>query len=128
MPSNIESLVETKKQLPALLGRFLISACVLVLLAMPVTEHCWHFDGFFSGGSDFEFSLLAFIVVLCLMLLMAFLGERRMSIRIALNRFLWLVLGRGDVPPLNLSFLLADSHDRYNLGSSFGPQCMPLRV
>ena len=130
MRSNIESRIETEKirKLPALLGRFLISACVLVLMAMPITERCWHFDGFFSGGSDFEFGVLAFVVVLCLMLLLAFLGERRMSIRIALNRCLWLVLKWSSVPALHWCGSLVRSDRSYNFASIFSSQPVPLRV
>ena len=49
-------------------GRMLILFSSLLVALMPITEYFWHFDHFLRGGEDFEFWLLAFTTILCLVL------------------------------------------------------------
>lgn len=55
----------------ARLGRFLLMLTAVSLITMPLTQHIWTWDHFLQGGQDFEFSSLAILSTLCLVLLLA---------------------------------------------------------
>ena len=56
-------------------SRVLICLIALLLAVAPWTEHFGTFDNF-PHGQDFELSLLAFLALLCLVLLLAVLRKR----------------------------------------------------
>ena len=112
----------------ALVGHLLVFACALLLAAMPWTEHYWTFDGFVLGRPDFELTLLAFLTILCLVLLLAQLGKRGVSLRLSLKIWLWFIFKRGDAGSRQPCTFLCESDARCNLDAGFGSQNQPIRV
>lgn len=55
----------------AQIGRLLLMAIAVSLITMPLTERIWTWDHFLHGGQDFEFTALAILTTLCLVLVLA---------------------------------------------------------
>ena len=55
----------------ARIGRLLLIVIAVSLITMPLTERIWTWDHFLHGGQDFEFTALAILTTLCLVLVLA---------------------------------------------------------
>jgi hypothetical protein len=55
----------------ARIGRLLLILIAVSLITMPLTERIWTWDHFLHGGQDFEFTALAILTTLCLVLVLA---------------------------------------------------------
>ena len=69
-------------------GRVLIGLTALLIAVSPWTEYYWHFDNFLRGGQDFEFGLLATILVCCLALVLMQHSKQSVSLSFTLRRWL----------------------------------------
>ena len=55
----------------ARIGRLLLMAIAVSTITVPLTERIWTWDHFLHGGQDFEFTALAILTTLCLVLVLA---------------------------------------------------------
>ena len=55
----------------ARIGRLLLMVIAVSLFTMLLTERIWTWDHFLQGGQDFEFTALAILTTLCLVLVLA---------------------------------------------------------
>lgn len=69
----------------ARLSRLLLLLITVEVVTMPLTQHLWHWDGFLHGGQDFELGLLVIVVCICMALLRAQQGRRRIGLLLALR-------------------------------------------
>ena len=78
-------------------SRVLMGLIALLLAVAPWTEHFGTFDNF-PHGQDFELSVLAFLALLCLVLLLAVLRKRGLkdifAVRASLPLMVWELGGR----------------------------------
>ena len=79
-----------------LAARALAFLTLLLLAAMPFTEHFWTFDNFCHGGQDFEFSLLAIAIALGLVLLISLDRKRGLALVLFTQQWLSLLLRAAD--------------------------------
>ena len=77
-------------------SRLVLLFTSLVLLLMPLTEYLWHFDNFLMGGQDFEFGLLSFATILCLVMVMLQHGKSSVTLSLSLRKRLSIVCRRHD--------------------------------
>lgn len=89
------------------LGRYLLILSALSLLTMPMTERYWTWDHFFQTGRDFELSMLAVLILLCLVLVLSKQRKQRVAYLLSLCRILAFRFTEGLLPvvypPVELS-------------------------
>jgi hypothetical protein len=90
-------------------GRVLIGLTALLIAVSPWTEYYWHFDNFLRGGQDFEFGLLATILVFCLALVLMQHSKQSVSLMFTLRRWLSILFQypRTASPKLSLRLIAA---------------------
>lgn len=85
-PDLLEAASPTR--LSIRLSRLLLLLAAIELVTMPITQHLWAWDRFLHGGQDFELSLFVTVCCVCLVLLLAQHGRRRIGQLLALRRLL----------------------------------------
>ena len=102
---------------------------LLVIALMPLTEYLWHFDRFLRGGQDFEFSLLAILTVLCLVLVLFQHGKKDLELLICIRRWLALVFCQAEPAiPGEFKGLIASAHAEPVPNAALGIYTLPLQV
>lgn len=110
-------------------GRVLIVLTALLIAVSPWTEYYWHFDNFLRGGQDFEFGLLATIMVFCLALVLMQHSKQSVSSWFTLRRWLSILFQHPRTASPKLSFGLAGA---FHVASTPDPEPgifdLPLRI
>ncbi len=75
----------------ARIGRLLLMAIAVSLITMPLTERIWTWDHFLHGGQDFEFTALAILATLCLVLVLAQHHKQSVDLLLAARRLFSLI-------------------------------------
>jgi hypothetical protein len=103
-PTATRTLRDGTSEAYAIGGRILIVFTALLIAVSPWTEYHWHFDNFPRGGQDFEFGLLATILVFCLVPVLMQQSKQSVTFLFALRRWLSVVLQLPDPNSPSLSF------------------------
>jgi hypothetical protein len=105
-PSAKRTLTDGTFEGRTVVGRVLIVLMALLTAVSPWTEYYWHFDNFLRGGQDFEFGLLATIMVFCLVLVLLQHSKQGVAFWFALRRWLSVLFQNSDPASPRLSFRL----------------------
>ena len=128
-PSAARTLRDGTFEARAVAGRVLIVLTALLIAVSPWTEHYWHFDNFINGGQDFEFGLLATIVVFCLVLVLLQDSKQGVVFWFALRRWLSVLFQHPDPASPKLSFISVMASDTVPLPDPIsGVFDLPLRI
>ena len=118
-----------RSQICSVGGRVLLLLMALLLAVMPWTEHLWHFDNFLHGGEDFEFGLLATIMVFCLVLVLLQRSKQGVVFWFALWRWLSVLFQHPDPASPKLSFKSVMASDTVPLPDPISSVYdLPLRI
>jgi hypothetical protein len=110
-------------------GRVLIVLTAPLIAVSPWTEYYWHFDNFLRGGQDFEFGLLATILVCCLALVLMQHSKQSVSLSFTLRRWLSILFQYPRTASPKLPFrLVAAFHVEFTLDTALGIFDLPLRI
>jgi hypothetical protein len=66
-------------------------AIAVSLITMPLTERIWTWDHFLHGGQDFEFTALAILTTLCLVLVLALHCKQSVGLLLAARHLFSLI-------------------------------------
>jgi hypothetical protein len=128
-PSAAPTLRDGTSEARAVAGRVLIVLTALLIAVSPWTEYYWHFDNFLHGGEDFEFGLLATIMVFCLVLVLLQRSKQGVVFWFALWRWLSVLLQHPDPSSPKLSFKSVMASDTVPLPDPIsGVYDLPLRI
>lgn len=128
-PSAARTLGDGTFKARAVVSRVLIALTALLLVVSPWTEYYWHFDNFLHGGQDFEFGLLATIMVFCLVLVLLQHSRQGVVFWFTLSRWLSALFQQPDPISPKLSFRLAMASDAVPLPDLVsGMYDLPLRI
>ena len=75
----------------ARIGRLLLIMIAVSLITMPLTERIWTWEHFPHGGQDFEFTALAILTTLCLVLVLAQHCKQSVDLLIAARHLFTLI-------------------------------------
>ena len=113
----------------AVVGRVLLGLTALLITVSPWTEYYWHFDNFLQGGQDFEFGLLATIMVFCLVLVLLQDSRQGVVIWLALLQWLSVLFQRPDPASARLPVRLVMASHALPLPDPIsGLYDLPLRI
>jgi hypothetical protein len=113
----------------AVAGRVLIALTALLMAISPWTEYYWHFDNFLHGGEDFEFGLLATIMVFCLVLVLLQHSKQGVVFWFALRRWLSVLFQHPDPVFPRFSFRLVMASYAVPLPDPIsGVYALPIRI
>jgi hypothetical protein len=128
-PSAAPTLRDGTFQARAVAGCVLIVLTALLIAVSPWTEYYWHFDNFLHGGEDFEFGLLATIMVFCLVLVLLQRSKQGVVFWFALWRWLSVLFQDPDPASPNLSFKSVMASDTVPFPDPIsGVYDLPLRI